>query len=42
MGLQGAVAPPPPQRLKGLAYDKRHDSWRVRISLGGKQYHLGR
>jgi len=34
--------PPPTSRFKGLAWDKKDCSWRVRVSLNGKQHHLGR
>jgi hypothetical protein len=34
--------PPPLSQYKGLAWDKHEACWRVRISLLGKQHHLGR
>jgi hypothetical protein len=34
--------PPPLSLYKGLAWDKHEACWRVRISLQGKQHHLGR
>lgn len=33
---------PPASRFKGLAWDKHEACWRVRVSLMGKQHHLGR
>ncbi|GBF99411.1 hypothetical protein Rsub_12243 [Raphidocelis subcapitata] len=34
--------PAPASRYKGLAWDKHEMCWRVRVSLMGKQHHLGR
>ena len=34
--------PAPASRFKGLAWDKHEACWRVRVSLMGKQHHLGR
>lgn len=33
---------PPASTFKGLAWDKHEACWRVRVSLQGKQHHLGR
>lgn len=32
----------PASTFKGLAWDKHEMCWRVRVSLMGKQHHLGR
>jgi hypothetical protein len=32
----------PTSFYKGLAWDKHEGCWRVRVSLSGKQHHLGR
>ena len=32
----------PTSIYKGLAWDKHEGCWRVRVSLAGKQHHLGR
>jgi outer membrane biosynthesis protein TonB len=41
-GSIGKRAVLPKSQYKGLAWDKQENSWRVRISLRGRQHHIGR